>query len=71
MGHQGFVGREVISVGGARECYLSVDVEPDLAFLDQLEALRVGYAAAKAEMGLQPGSAIFRRIFLSDAMNQA
>ena len=71
MGHQGFVGREVIGAGGARECYLSVDVEPDLAFLDQLEALRVGYLAAKAEMGLQPGSAIFRRIFLSDAMNQA
>jgi enamine deaminase RidA (YjgF/YER057c/UK114 family) len=71
MGHQGFVGREIVGVGGARECYLSVDVEPDLAFLDQLEALRVGYAAAKAEMGLQPGSAIFRRIFLSDAMNQA
>ncbi|MGA2485450.1 MAG: Rid family hydrolase [Roseiarcus sp.] len=71
MGHQGFVGREVIGAGGARECYLSVDVEPDLAFLDQLEALRVGYLAAKAEMGLQPGSAIFRRVFLSDAMNQA
>ena len=71
MGHQGFVSREIVGVGGARECYLSVDVEPDLAFLDQLEALRAGYAAAKAEMGLQPGSAIFRRIFLSDAMNQA
>jgi len=71
MGHQGFVSREIVGVGGARECYLSVDVEPDLAFLDQLDALRVGYAAAKAEMGLQPGSAIFRRIFLSDAMNQA
>jgi len=71
MGHQGFVGREFVSASGARECYLSIDVEPELVFADQLEALRATYAAAKAEMGLSPGSAIFRRIFLSDAMNQA
>jgi enamine deaminase RidA (YjgF/YER057c/UK114 family) len=71
MGHEGFVGREFVGAGGARESYLSIDVAPDLAFADQLEALRVSYAAAKAEMGLSPGSAIFRRIFLSDAMNQA
>jgi enamine deaminase RidA (YjgF/YER057c/UK114 family) len=71
MGHQGFVSREFVSASGARECYLSIDVAPDLVFADQLEALRVAYAAAKAEMGLSPGSAIFRRIFLSDAMNQA
>ncbi len=71
MGHQGFVSREFASASGARECYLSIDVAPDLVFADQLEALRVAYAAAKAEMGLSPGSAIFRRIFLSDAMNQA
>jgi enamine deaminase RidA (YjgF/YER057c/UK114 family) len=71
MGHHGFVGHEFIGAGGARECYLSIDVAPDLTFADQLEALRVAYTAAKAEMGLSPGSAIFRRIFLSDAMNQA
>ena len=71
MGHRGFVSREFVSASGARECYLSVDVAPDLVFADQLESLRKGYAAAKAEMGLSPGSAIFRRIFLSDAMNQA
>ena len=71
MGHQGFVGREFVGAGGAREYYLSVDVEPGLPFADQLEALRAGYVAAKTEMGLSPGSAIFRRIFLSDAMNQA
>jgi enamine deaminase RidA (YjgF/YER057c/UK114 family) len=71
MGHQDFVGREFVGAGGARECYLSIDVSPDLVFADQLESLRVRYGAAKAEMGLTPGSAIFRRIFLSDAMNQA
>jgi len=71
MGHVGFVGREFAGAGGARECYLSIDVAPDLAFADQLEAVRKSYAAAKAEMGLSPASAIFRRIFLSDAMNQA
>ena len=71
MGHPGFVGREFIGAGGARECYLAVDVAPDLVFADQLEALRRGYVAAKSEMGLSPGSAVFRRIFLSDAMNQA
>jgi enamine deaminase RidA (YjgF/YER057c/UK114 family) len=71
MGHQGFVSREFVSAGGARECYLSIGVAPDLVFADQLEALRRSYAAAKAELGLSQGSAIFRRIFLSDAMNQA
>ena len=39
MGHQGFVGREFVGAGGARECYLSIDVAPDLVFADQLEAL--------------------------------
>jgi len=71
MGHQGFVSREFVGAGGARECYLSVDVSPDLVFAEQLEALCAGYATAKVEMRLSAGSAIFRRIFLSDAMNQA
>ena len=66
-----FASCEFVGAGGARECYLSIDVEPDLAFADQLEALRRRYAAARAELGLSPGGAVFRRVFLSDAMNQA
>jgi len=49
MGHQGFVGREFVSASGARECYLSIDVEPELVFADQLEALRATYAAAELQ----------------------
>lgn len=57
--------------GGDAEHYIAVRVPANLAFQEQLDLLQARYAAAQRALGLAPNSAIFRRVFVSDAMNQA
>ncbi|MDE2030189.1 MAG: hypothetical protein KGI97_06455 [Alphaproteobacteria bacterium] len=56
---------------GETEHYIAVHVPEDLPFAEQLKLLQERYEEAQKELGLTPETAIFRRIFLSDALNQA
>jgi enamine deaminase RidA (YjgF/YER057c/UK114 family) len=57
--------------GGAKELHLTVAPQAAGTFVEQLRSLEAGYALALRELGLQDESAVFRRVFLSDAANQA
>lgn len=56
---------------GGSEHFISVQAPDHLSFDEQLSAVEERYAAAQASLGLTPETAIFRRVFLSDAVNQA
>ncbi|MGC8468438.1 MAG: Rid family hydrolase [Acetobacteraceae bacterium] len=56
---------------GAEEHFLSLHAPPGEDFASQLRALEAEYAALRARLDLLPESAIFRRVYLSDAQNQA
>ncbi len=56
---------------GADEHFLSLHAPPEDDFESQLRALEAEYAALCARLDLTPESAIFRRVYLSDAQNQA
>ena len=68
---EGTASRSFGGSTGAKEHYIIVEATPELCFADQLAEIERRYAAARAALGLKPASAIFRRVFLSDAMNQA
>ena len=61
-----FAGR----TGGA-EHYITVEPSDDGDFASQLESVARQYAEAVRARGLSPDSAIFRRILVSDVLNQA
>jgi enamine deaminase RidA (YjgF/YER057c/UK114 family) len=56
---------------GDTEHYISITAPEDLLFEEQISYLQQQYSEAQKELGLAPGTAVFRRIFLSDAINQA
>ncbi len=57
--------------GRTRETYFFVEANRDVDFPGQLQSVIDEYAAAEAEAGVDPTTAVFRRIFLSDVLNQA
>ena len=57
--------------GGAREVHVIVEACPELRFPDALAGLAEAYARAQRQLGLGPGSAVFRRFFASDLASQA
>jgi enamine deaminase RidA (YjgF/YER057c/UK114 family) len=57
------------AVGGS-EYYISVTAPPRLGLRGQLEYVQARYAEAERALGLRPETAVFRRLFLSDAINQ-
>lgn len=61
-----FTGRS-----GDREHFLSIKAEGHLGFDQQIEQIEQRYQAAQNSLGLAAETAVFRRIFVSDAMNQA
>lgn len=67
----GFRAKSVLGEAGA-EHYISVTVPPrlDYDFAQQLEFLQQRYVEAQKALGIRPESAVFRRIFLSDPINQ-
>jgi enamine deaminase RidA (YjgF/YER057c/UK114 family) len=56
---------------GGTEHFIAVAAEGGLDFAAQIDQVQDRYRAACAALGLGPGSAVFRRVFISDAMNQA
>jgi enamine deaminase RidA (YjgF/YER057c/UK114 family) len=57
--------------GGGAEHFISVAAQGDLSLEQQISQIRRRYDAARESLGLGAETAIFRRIFISDAMNQA
>lgn len=68
---QGIASRSFDAAAGAREHYISIETPPELPFAEQLRVVERRYAAARDALGLAPESAVFRRVFVSDVMNQA
>ena len=61
-----FVGAE-----GGREHFIVVEADASLDLPAQIRSLAESYGAAQSSLGLAPTTAVFRRIFLSDVLNQA
>ena len=56
---------------GGAEHFITVTVPPAGSWDEQLATLEARYAAALGAAGLSPESAVFRRVFVSDMLNQA
>lgn len=63
--------RSFLGKSGDAEHYITVEASPELGFADQLDQVEKRYSQTLAELDLAPETAIFRRIFVSDVMNQA
>jgi len=68
---KGIARRSFRGESGGGEDFISVEASAGLAFAEQLHLVEERYAAARKDLGLAPESAIFRRVFVSDLMNQA
>ena len=58
------------STGGS-EHYIIIEPPADLGLTEQVACLERRYDETRQELSLPAGSAVFRRLFVSDAMNQA
>lgn len=58
------------ALGGA-EHFLAIAADADGDLDAQIAQIEQRYASARAALGLPEASAVFRRVFISDAMNQA
>lgn len=58
------------TTGGA-EHFISVEATAGLDLAEQVALVETRYAEARQALGLAPETALFRRIFVSDAINQA
>ncbi len=67
----GFASRSFCGADGSTEHYITVEAPPELDLAGQLDMLGRAYADAAAALRLPADSAIFRRLYLSDAANQA
>ena len=67
----GYTARSFTGAGGAKETFLCLQAAPGGRFEDQLRDLAARYAVAQQELDLDPAGAVFRRVFVSDALNQA
>ena len=66
-----FTTRSFAGRTGGAEHYITVEPADDGDFASQLESVTRRYADAARARGLSPESAIFRRILVSDVLNQA
>jgi enamine deaminase RidA (YjgF/YER057c/UK114 family) len=71
QGETGFATRSFTGRSGGTEHFICVDAPPTLSWDEQVETVMARYAAARRSLGLSPSSAIFRRLFVSDVLNQA
>ncbi|ABQ29080.1 Endoribonuclease L-PSP (plasmid) [Acidiphilium cryptum JF-5] len=56
---------------GGSEHYIVIEPPADLDLTEQLACLEQRYDETRQELGLPAGGSVFRRLFVSDAMNQA
>jgi enamine deaminase RidA (YjgF/YER057c/UK114 family) len=68
---EGIVCRSFGTTGGEHEHFIIVQAPAELDFGGQMAALEDRYRQALQALGLSPQSSVFRRIFLSDVLNQA
>ena len=67
------VGVDIRSFRGAQggcEHFITIDAPADMDFSGQVKVIEARYAQALLMLGLDADTAIFRRIFLSDSVNQ-
>ncbi len=57
--------------GGEHEFFFAIESDSAGSFQDQLRSAKERYRGALADAHLTPESAVFRRIFISDAVNQS
>ena len=55
---------------GGSETFLAIEAPAGLDFAAQVRAVEQAYDDARGKYGLVAGSAVFRRVFLSDVLNQ-
>lgn len=67
----GVASRSFQGATGGTEHFISVTAPARLDLAGQLDCVEQRYAAARKTLDLAPETAIFRRIFVSDVMNQA
>jgi enamine deaminase RidA (YjgF/YER057c/UK114 family) len=69
----GVAASRFLGANGCEEIYLTVEPPAGTppGFAAQLAAVEAQYAAALDRLGLEAGAAVFRRVFLSDVLNQA
>lgn len=67
----GLAVRSFSGASGDAEHYLTIEAPPDLSLTRQIDAIAQRYAEAMQALRLSPETAVFRRIYLSDAPNQA
>ena len=63
--------RSFASQDGPAEHYILIESIPSASFGRQIESVEQRYAAVLKELGLSEGSAVFRRLYVSDILNQA
>ena len=64
-------GKSFCTAAGGAEHIIIVQPKEPGDFAAEQEAVAAGYAGALRDLGLAPDSAVFRRIYLSDVLNQA
>lgn len=67
----GIASRSFGSENGAAEHFISIEATAGLSFAEQLHQVEERYAAARQALRLAPESAMFRRVYVSDVLNQA
>lgn len=63
--------RSFRGASGDAEHYVAITAPPDLPFPAQIDAVAQRYAEALQSLRLAPDSVVFRRLYVSDAANQA
>ncbi len=69
--NDGIAHKRFQGASGGSEHFICVHVPHTLGLEEQVRLVQERYAAAQKALGLAPETAVFRRIFLSDAVNQA
>ena len=67
----GIESRSFTGTSGGTEHFITIEAQGGLDLHRQIEQIERRYDEAQGSLGLAAGTAIFRRIFISDAMNQA
>ncbi len=67
----GIACRSFHGKSAGNEHFISIESPADIAFCEQIEIIQQRYAEALKTFGLTVETAVFRRIFLSDVLNQA
>ena len=68
---KGFSCRSFRSAAGEAEHFISITAPGNLVFKEQLAYLHARHAEAQQTLGLKPETIVFKRLFVSDAINQA